>query len=451
MLRNELPKIVTPQLPGPKSAALIARREKTIPSAIKCIYPVTIARGEGAMIEDLDGNYFLDWIGGVGVLNIGFSHPEVVQAVKDQADKYFHAMFNMMTQEGYVALSEKISAIAPVRGEKKRTFFANSGAESVENAIKIAKAFTKRPNIIAFTSGFHGRTNLTMALSAKKGLARGMGPFPNGVARAEYPYMYHAPEGLTYEEKIDWFIDDLKRRFEDSTLPESTAAIIIEPILGDGGFAGAPIEWVKKVRKICDDYGIMFIADEVQSGWCRSGKWFVSNYWQEAGAAPDIICTAKSIAGGIPISAIVAREEIIESVPVGVIGGTYCGNPLACASALKIIEIMERDKLGERALEIGKKVLGRYEQWKEKYECVGDARGLGSMIGIEFVKTKAGKEPASQLVSDIVQECAKNGLLVESAGKHGSVIRFLAPLVMTDAQTEAGLKIFEAAIAKCSK
>ena len=451
MLRDELPKIVTAQLPGPKSAALIARREKTIPSAIKCIYPVTIARGEGAMIEDLDGNYFLDWIGGVGVLNIGFSHPEVVQAVKDQADKYFHAMFNMMTQEGYVALSEKISQIAPVRGEKKRTFFANSGAESVENAIKIAKAFTKRPNVIAFTSGFHGRTNLTMALSAKKGLARGMGPFPDGICRAEYPYMYHAPEGLTYEEKIDWFVDDLKRVFDEGTLPESTAAIIIEPILGDGGFAGTPIEWVKKVRKLCDDYGIMFIADEVQSGWCRSGKWFVSDYWKEAGVAPDIICTAKSIAGGIPLSAIVAREEIIESVPVGVIGGTYCGNPLACAASLKIIEVMERDKLADRALEIGKKVLGRYEQWKAKYECVGDVRGLGSMIGIEFVKTKAGKEPASQLVGNIVQECAKNGLLVESAGKYGSVIRFLAPLVMTDAQTEAGLNIFEAAIVKCSK
>lgn len=451
MLRNALPRIITNELPGPKSAALIARREAAVPSAIKCIYPVTIARGEGAMVEDLDGNYFLDWIGGVGVLNIGFSHPEVVEALKAQADKYFHAMFNMMTHEGYVALAERLSGIAPVRGGKKRAFFANSGAEAVENAVKIAKAFTKRPNIVVFSHGFHGRTNLAMAMSAKKALARGMGPFPEGVYRAEYPYMYHAPAEMTDAEKVDWFIADLRRVFEEGTLPEYTAAIVVEPILGDGGFAGVPIEWVRKVRQICDEYGIMLIADEIQCGWCRSGKWFVSNYWQEAGAAPDIICTAKSIAAGAPLSAIVAREEIMESVPSGVIGGTYCGNAMACAAALKVIEVMERDQLAARALEIGETVLNRYKQWMEKYPCIGDVRGLGSMIGIEFVKTRAGKEPAGELVSAIVQECARHGLLVESAAKDGNAIRFLAPLVMTDAQTEAGLRILEDAIIACTK
>ncbi len=449
MLRNELPRIITNGLPGPKSAALIARREAVIPSAIKCLYPVAIARGEGAMVEDLDGNRFLDWIGGVGVLNIGFTHPEVVAALKEQADQYFHAMFNMMTHEGYVALAEKLSAIAPVRGDKKRAFFANSGAEAVENAVKVAKAYTKRPNIIVFSSGFHGRTNLTMAMSARKTLARGMGPFPEGIYRAEYPYLYHAPGHLTEAEKVDWFITDLERVFEEGALPESVAALVLEPILGDGGFAGAPLEWVRRVRKICDDYGIMLIADEIQDGWCRSGRWFVANYWQEAGAAPDIICTAKSIAGGVPLSGIVAREEIMEAVPASTIGGTYGGNALACAAALKIIEIMERDQLAERALAIGETVLSRYRQWMDRWQCIGDVRGLGSMIGIEFVKDRATKEPAGRLVNDLVRECCANGLLVEAAGRYGSVIRFLAPLVMTGEQTEAGLAIFQAAIEKC--
>ena len=447
MLRTALPKIVTDTLPGPRSAALIARRAEAIPSAIKCIYPVAIARGEGAMVEDLDGNRFLDWIGGVGVLNIGFSHPEVVAALKEQADRFFHAMFNMMTHEGYVALAEKLCEIVPVMGGKKRAFFANSGAEAVENAVKIAKAYTGRPNIIVFSSGFHGRTNLAMAMSAKKALARGMGPFPEGVYRAEYPYLYHAPAHLAEDEQLEWFLSELDRVFEEGTLPEYTAAIVVEPILGDGGFAGVPIAWAQRVRQLCDKYGIMLVADEIQCGWCRSGKWFVSNYWQEAGAAPDILCTAKSIAAGAPLSAIVAREEIMQAVPDGVIGGTYCGNAMACAAALKVIEVMERDHLAERALVIGEKVLGRYREWMEEFPCIGDARGLGSMIGLEFVRSRESREPAGQLVYAIVQECARNGLLVESAAKDGNVIRFLAPLVMTDEQTEAGLHILHDAIA----
>lgn len=451
MLKNELPKIITDTLPGPNAAALIARRNQAVPSAIKCIYPVAIKRGEGAMVEDLDGNLFLDWIGGVGVLNIGFSHPEVVEAVKAQSEKYLHCMFNMMTHEGYVALAEKMCEITPVRGGKKRAYFANGGAEAVENAVKVAKSFTGRPNLIVFSSAFHGRTSLTMAMSAKKALCRGQGPFPEGVYRAEYPYMYHAPAGLSEEEKINYFLSSLRQTLEEGTLPESTAAIVLEPILGDGGFAQAPIAWVREVRKLCDQYGILLIADEVQCGWGRSGRLFVSDYWAEAGAAPDILCTAKSIAGGIPLSAIVAREEIMESVPGGVIGGTYCGNAVACAAALKIIEIMQRDDLPGRALHIGQLIEARYREWAEKYEAVGNLNGTASMVGIEFVKSRAGREPASELVADIVQECARSGLLVESAGRYGSVIRFLAPLVMTDDQTMAGLNILGAAIETCTQ
>lgn len=449
MLRDELPKIITQQVPGPKAQAILERREIAIPSAIKCIYPVVINRGEGAMIEDVDGNYFLDWVGGVGVLNIGYSHPEIVEAVKKQTEKYFHGMINIVTHEGYIALAEKMNEIVPVKGEEKETYFANSGAEADENAVKVAKAYTKKPNIIVFSGAFHGRTMLAMTMTSKKAYAYGMGPFPDGIYRAQFPYLYRKPTGMTEEEAIDFYVDSIYKVFEECSPTEYIAAIVVEPLQGEGGFIPAPIEWVKAVRKICDENNILLIADEVQTGFCRTGKMFASQYWKEAGAAPDIITTAKSIAAGVPISAITARKEIMESVRGGTIGGTYCGNPIACASALKVIEIMQRDQLDERACGIGKKVMERFLQMKEKYEFVGDIRGLGAMIGMEFVKDKNSKEPYPELVNAVIQEAVKHGLIIESAGIYGNVIRFLAPLVITDVQLEKGLDILEEAIGKC--
>lgn len=448
MLKNELPKIITESLPGPKAQKIIERRENAVPSAIRCAYPVVIERGEGAIIEDVDGNRFLDWIGGVGVLNIGFSHPEVVEAVKEQAEKYFHGMFNVVTHEGYVALAEKLAQIAPVKGDKKKVFFANSGAEADENAVKVAKAFTGRSNIIVFSGAFHGRTHYTMAMTSKKAYAKGMGPLATGVYRAQFPYYYRNPEGMPRSAAAEYYIDSIKAVFEQCGAADTIAAIVVEPLQGEGGFIPAPIEWIKAVRKICDENGIVLIADEVQSGFCRTGRMFASEYWKEAGVQPDIIATAKSIAAGVPLSAIIAREEIMEAPAAGTIGGTYCGNPLACAASLKTIEIMERDHLAERSLEIGKKVTARYTQMMEKYDCIGDVRGLGGMIGIEFVKDKKTKEPAPEFTSAVIQECAQNGLLVEGAGTYNNVIRFLAPLVMTDEQLEAGLDIFENAVKK---
>lgn len=448
MLKNELPKIITESLPGPKARKIIERRENAVPTAIRCAYPVVIERGEGAMIEDVDGNRFLDWIGGVGVLNIGFSHPEVVEAVKEQAEKYFHGMFNVVTHEGYVALAEKLAQIAPVKGDKKKVFFANSGAEADENAVKVAKAFTGRPNIIVFSGAFHGRTHYTMAMTSKKAYAKGMGPLANGVYRAQFPYYYRNPEGMPESAAAEYYIDSIKAVFEQCGAADTIAAIVVEPLQGEGGFIPAPIQWVKAVRQICDENGIVLIADEVQSGFCRTGRMFASEYWKEAGVQPDIIATAKSIAAGVPLSAIIAREEIMEAPAPGTIGGTYCGNPLACAASLKTIEIMERDHLAERSSEIGQKVTARYRQMMEKYDCIGDVRGLGGMIGIEFVKDRETKEPAPALTSAIIQECAQNGLLVEGAGTYNNVIRFLAPLVMTDEQLEAGLAIFENAVKK---
>jgi len=450
MLKTALPKIITETVPGPKAAAVINRRDEAIPAAIRCGYPVVIDHAEGAIIEDVDGNRFLDFIGGVGVLNIGFSHPEVIAAVKAQADKYFHGMFNVVTHEGYVALAEKLNSLVPVKGDKKRTFFANSGAEADENAVKIAKAFTKRPNIIVFSGAFHGRTLLTMSMTAKKAYAKGMGPFPDGVYRAEFPYLYRRPAGMPIEAAVDYYIEKLHETFNNCSDPEHVAAIVVEPLQGEGGFIPAPIEWVKALRKICDQYGILLIADEVQSGFCRTGRMFATEYWKDAGVQPDIITMAKSIAAGVPLSAISARDEIMQSVPGGVIGGTYCGNPLACAAALKTIEIMQRDNLAQRSAEIGKKVISRYNEWMQKYDVIGDIRGLGGMIGIEFVKDKESKQPDSTLVNNLIKEAAQHGLLIENAGIHGNVIRFLAPLVITDEQLDAGLDIFEAAIKKCT-
>ena len=449
MLRTDLPEIITDTLPGPKAEAMIRRRNQAIPSAIRCGYPVVIERGEGAMIQDVDGNKFLDWIGGVRVLNIGYSQPEVVEAVKEQAEKYFHGMFNIVTHEGYVALAEKLAQIAPVRGDKKKVFFANSGAEADENAVKIAKAFTKRPNVIVFSGAFHGRTHYTMAMTSKKAYAKGMGALAVGVYRAQFPYYYRNPEGLPQEQAVDYYMRSITDVFEQCGAADTIAAIIVEPLQGEGGFIPAPIEWIKAVRALCDANGILLIADEVQSGFCRTGRMFASEYWKEAGVEPDIIATAKSIAAGVPLSAIIAREEIMEAPAPGTIGGTYCGNPLACAASLKTIEIMERDHLAERSCEIGERVMARYREIQEKYPVVGDVRGLGGMVGIEFVKNPETKEPAPELTSEIIQACAKMGLLVEGAGTYNNVIRFLAPLVMTDEQLEAGLDIFEKAIASC--
>ena len=447
MLRTALPEIVTGSVPGPKAKEIIDRRDAAVPGAIRCAYPVAIARGEGAMIEDVDGNRFLDWIGGVGVLNIGFTHPEIVEAVKVQADKYFHGMFNIVTHEGYVALAEKLAAITPVKGESKKCFFANSGAEADENAVKVARAYTGRPNIICFTGAFHGRTMLTMTMTAKKAYTTGMGPLVNGVFRAQFPDLYRSK--LSEAETIQNALNSVTNLFEEACPANTVAAIVLEPLQGEGGFIPAPIEFVKGLRQICDQHGIMLIADEVQSGSCRTGKMFASEYWAEAGCAPDIMTTAKSIAAGMPISCIIARSEIMDAIPGGTVGGTFCGNPLACAAGLKTIEIMERENMADRSMEIGEKVTARVKEWMAKYPVIGNVRGLGAMIGIEFVKDLETKEPNGELVTAMVQECVQRGLMIEPAGRYGQVVRFLAPLVITDEQLEKGLEIFEEALQAC--
>ena len=443
MLRDELPKIITSTLPGPKATEILKRREAAIPHAIACMYPCVMKKAEGAMIEDVDGNYFLDWVGGVGVLNVGHCHPKLVEAVKNQSEQYFHGMFNIVTHEGYVELAEKISEIAPVRGDKKKTFFANSGAEADENAIKVAKAYTKRPNIIVFSGGFHGRTLLTMTMTSKKSYSKGLGPFPDGVYRAEYPYLYRRPGSLTEKEAMNYYIKRFETVFEEASPADLVAAVVLEPLQGEGGFIPVPIEYIKAIRKICDDHGILVIADEVQTGFGRTGKMFASCYWKEAGCEPDIMTIAKSIAGGVPLSGVVASDTLMNSVPKGLIGGTYGGNALACAAGLAVLEVIEEEKLCERSMEIGKVCFERFNSWKEKYEFVGDVRGLGAMIGIEFVKNKQTKEPYPEFVTSLILKAVQKGLIIENAGTYGNVVRFLAPLVITDKQLERGFEILE--------
>jgi len=449
-LREALPKITTP-LPGPKAAALIERRKAAVPSAIGTAYKAVIERGEGAMFEDVDGNIFLDWIAGVGVLNIGYSHPELIAAVKEQADKYFHSMFNITTHEPYVKLAEEFSRIAPVKGDHKKAFFVCSGSEADENAVKVARNYTGRPNIIVFTGAFHGRTSLTMTMTAKKSYAVGMGPFPDGIYRAEFPNLYRAPGHMTEEEAIQYYIGKLEEVFIEATPYESCAAILFEPVQGEGGFIPAPLEWVKAVRKICDEHGIMMVCDEVQCGWARSGKMFASEYYKEAGCAPDIMTTAKSIAGGIPLSAIVARDEVMEAVHPGTIGGTYGANALAAVSALKVIEVMERDNFPAKALHIAEVLGNGFKEMQKKYPCIGDVRGTGAMMGIEFVKDPETKTPDAEIVGKIIQNAMNKGLMLEGAGTYNNVIRILCPLVATDEQLKAGLEIFEAALAEACK
>lgn len=442
MLSTEVPNIITPILPGPKSAAVIVARERETPKAIRCVYPVVMKKAQGAIIEDLDGNRFLDWIGGVGVLNVGHAHPEVVKAVQEQASRYMHGMFNVVTHEGYVKLAAALNRRVPVKGNHKQTMFVNSGAEADENAVKVAKGYTKRPNIIVFSGAFHGRTVMTMAMTSKKAYAVGMGPFPDGVYRAKYPYLYRRPEGISEDEEIDLCIQSVYDVFEEASPASYVAAIVLEPLQGEGGFIPAPISFVKRLREICDTYGILLVADEVQSGFGRTGRLFASEYWKEAGVMPDIIASAKSIAGGVPLGMVTTRKDIFDGVPAGTIGGTFGGNALACAAGLKVLELMDRDHLPERSLTIGKTYADTIKSWMKDFPVIGDVRGLGGMVGVEFVKDPVTKEPNGELVTALIQDMAQHGLLVENAGTYGQVIRFLAPLVMTDEQLRVGLKLF---------
>jgi 4-aminobutyrate aminotransferase/(S)-3-amino-2-methylpropionate transaminase len=440
VLKDALPHVAT-ELPGSRARALLERRAAAIPSSVACAYPCVIARGEGAMLEDVDGNVFLDWVGGVGVLNLGYSHPDVVAAVVEQAGRYFHGMMNIVTHEPYIALAEQMNRVVPTRGVPRRTMFANSGAEAIENAVKLARGATGRPNVLVFNGAFHGRTLLAVHMTGKRAYSEGMGPFPDGIYRVDFPYLYRRPQGQSEDEAIDYYLKKLKDALVQVSPPHQTAAFVVEPVQGEGGFIPAPLAWVRGLRELCDEHGILLVADEVQTGFARSGRMFISDWWADGGFAPDIIASAKSIAAGLPLSAVTASEKLFEAMPPGLLGGTYGGNPLACVAGLEVIRAIERDGLCERSEQIARRARAAFTSWQDEFEQLGDVRGVGGMLGMEFVKSRSGKEPDPALVAAIVQSAAQRGLLVESAGLYGNVLRFLSPLVITDSQLEAGLAI----------
>ncbi|GAB7387741.1 4-aminobutyrate--2-oxoglutarate transaminase [Bacillaceae bacterium] len=436
------------EIPGPKAKELLARKEKNVPRGPFNTVPSFAQKGEGALLTDVDGNTFIDFAGAIGTLNAGHCPPKVVAALKAQIEQYIHPCFHVMMYEPYVQLAEKLNAITPGTHAKK-TFFLNSGAEAVENAVKIARKYTGRKAIISFERGFHGRTLLAMSLTSKvKPYKFGFGPFAPDTYKMPYPYYYRAPKGMTPEE-LD---QELLRRLEDFFLAEvpaeEVAAIIMEPVQGEGGFIVPSKTFVQGVKRICEKYGILFIADEVQTGFGRTGKMFAMEHFD---VVPDLMTMSKSIAAGLPISAVTGRAEIMDAPNPGEIGGTYGGSPLGCVAALKVIEMMEEDGLVERANAIGRQIRERFKAMQAKYPVIGDVRGIGAMCALELVKDPETKEPYKELAGQLIQECNRRGLIILGAGIYGNVIRILSPLVITDEQLQEGLDVMEEVLADLVK
>jgi len=436
------------EIPGPNSRALMKRREAAVPRGPSHATPVFTARAEGALIEDVDGNKFLDFAGGIGCLNTGHRPAQIEAAVRQQLEKYMHLCFSVTPYEGYIAVAEKLNSLTPGKFVKK-TLLVNSGAEAVENAIKIARAFTKRPAIIAFNDAFHGRTMMALSLTSKTHPYKaGFEPFPGDVYRLPYAYCYRCSYGLTYPSCKLTCASALEDAFKRIVSAESVAAVIAEPVLGEGGFIAPPKEFYSILQEICRKHGILFIADEVQSGIGRTGKFFAIEHY---GVEPDIITSAKSLGGGLPMAAVTGRAEVMDAAGVGGLGGTFGGNPLSCAAALAALELLEKDGLLARSTQLGQKFEVRGKSWTKQFQIVGEVRGLGGMCAIELVKNPATREPAADETKKIAQYCYQHGLITITAGTYGNVLRILVPLVVTDAQFEEGLDVLEGALAYVSE
>jgi 4-aminobutyrate aminotransferase/(S)-3-amino-2-methylpropionate transaminase len=420
-------------IPGPKSAALMERRGQAIPTGISNSSPIFVERAEGALLTDVDGNVYIDFAGGIGTMNVGHCNPEVVAAAKAQAEKLTHACFSVTMYENYVRLAEKLNRITPGDFPKK-TMFANSGAEGVENAVKIARHHTKRSGIVVFEHAFHGRTLLTMSMTSKvKPYKFGFGPFAPEIYRLPFPYEYRNAEAV-----------DLDDFFSSHVAPENVACVVMELVLGEGGFVPAPKDYVKKLEQVCRKHGILLVIDEVQTGFGRTGKMFACEHYD---LQPDLMVMAKSLAGGFPLSAVTGRANIMDSAQVGGLGGTYVGNPVSCAAALAAVEFLEKNHIPDRAAEIGGTVRKRFLQFYETNPFIGDVRGLGAMMAMEFVKDRTGKEPDKELTTRIIKRCCESGLILIAAGTYGNIIRTLMPLVITNEQLEEGLEVMEHALA----
>jgi 4-aminobutyrate aminotransferase/(S)-3-amino-2-methylpropionate transaminase len=435
-------------VPGPKSQQAFEARRSAVPRGMYNITPVVIARGEGALLEDVDGNRFLDFAGGIGVLNAGHAPPAVVRAVQQQAEKFLHSCFHVTINEPYLRLAEAMNRITPGNFPKK-TFFVNSGAEAVENAVKVARAATRRPGIICFEDAFHGRTLLALSLTSKVTPYKDhFGPYAGDVHRMPYAYCYRCPWGKKFPGcniECGHFLSDFFKRYVE---PDTVAAILVEPVLGEGGFVTPPPEYYPILARLAREHGILIIADEVQTGFGRTGQMWACQHY---GLEPDILIASKSLASGLPIASITGRAEIMDAPHEGSLGGTFGGNPVSAAAALATIEQFEKHDLPARARKIGERVRARFEALWKKCPTVGNVRGLGAMMALEFVRDRATKEPAKELVQEIVRLSYERGLIVIPAGTYGNVIRTLMPLVITDEQLDEGIEVLEAAILEASQ
>jgi 4-aminobutyrate aminotransferase / (S)-3-amino-2-methylpropionate transaminase / 5-aminovalerate transaminase len=432
------------EVPGPKSKALLARREAAIPRGPHLVSPIFAAKSEGAWIEDVDGNRYIDFAGGIGCLNSGHRPPRVEAALRDQLGKFLHMCFGVTPYESYIALAEKLNSLAPISGPKK-TFFVNSGAECVENAVKIARAYTKRPAVICFEDAFHGRTWMTMSLTSKTNPYKaGFAPFASDIYRIPYAYCYRCSYNLTYPSCRVACAHHLEDTFKRVVSPDAVAAVIAEPVLGEGGFVAPPKEFFSIVKDICKKHGIVFIADEVQSGIGRTGKMFAIEHY---GVEPDLIITAKSLGGGLPLAGVTGRAEIMDAPQPGGLGSTFAGNPMSCAAALAALETIEKDGLLARSTAIGKKFEERAQGWQKKWPLIGDVRGLGGMCAIELVRDRGTKWPADTETKELGKFCYEHGLMTITAGTNNNIMRILVPLVVTDEQFGEGLDVIEAGLA----
>ena len=434
-------------LPGPKSLEMLARRANASPTGLAKSTDVVVADAKGAIIKDVDGNTLLDFAGAIGVMNIGHCAPNVVKAIQEQAEKYIHTCALVTTFEPMVELCELLNKVTPGTFPKK-TLLANSGSEAVENAVNISRYYTKRKGIICFEGGYHGRTLLTLSLTSKHGLfKKGFGPFNGDIYRLPAPNVYRKPAQMTEEEYIDFSIKNLRNALISQVDASDLAAILIEPVQGEGGFIAMPQKFLQEIRNICTETGAVMICDEIQSGFGRTGKLFACEHY---GIAPDIITTAKSLGAGLPISATVGRAEIMDSVHLGGVGGTYGGSPVTCVAAIEVIKEMTKPSFLKQAEMVGNIMESRLTTWKEKYAIVGDVRGLGAMRLVEFVKDREAKTPDMDLTLKIVKDAVAHGLILIRAGLYSNCIRLLPPLVITEEQLHEGLDVLEAAIERAS-
>lgn len=430
-------------IPGPSSQALLGRRAQAVPRGVAAALPVAIAQADGAILTDVDGNRLIDFFGGIGVLNVGHRNARVVEAVRTQLDHYAHVCFPVVSYEPYIALAERLNAITPGTHEK-RTFFVNSGAEAIENAVKVARTFTKRSAVIAFDHGFHGRTNLTLAMTSKiRPYKAGFGPFAPEVYHLPFPYCYRCATGPLSGACCMADVSTIERQCATVVDLESVAAIVIELELGEGGFIPAPIEYVRALAELAKKHGVVLVVDEIQTGFGRTGRLFAFDHY---GLVPDVIVTAKSLAGGLPLAAITGRADIMESAPVGGLGGTYGGNPLACAAALAVLDVMDAEQISARGCRVGELVRSRLDAIADSDPGIGDVRGLGAMIGFELVTDRETKTPDAARAGRIASESLQRGVVIITCGTFGNIVRCLVPLTIEDDVLNEGLDALEQAI-----